>query len=777
MPKSDMEKYGTYATSGTGTFLGSAGDPTGGGAVLTPAKDGGSMFDPTPIEYQRPDDVLPTVDSEAAFAPEPIPGGAVAPKPITGETIPQVAEAPVSRARSTEESPYDAVWRRVIKQESGGKQFDREGRPLTSSAGAIGIAQVMPRTAPEAARLAGVEFDPVRYRNDAQYNEMIGRAYFDKQIKDFGGDVEKAAAAYNAGPARARQALARAQREGGSYLDYLPAETQNYVASIMSGGAGTASARDLSGARAMFAQQRGLGERSLPSDLTALDTVEGRVGPPVEPGVAPRVAEPPAAEAAPPPTQQQVARANRATSIFENLTGIQLSDEGRMAMMAMGLKMMTTPGSIGTAIGAGGLQGLATYAEAQRATQEQAVKQAQVRRELETERHNRMMEAINLQRQQISPISGYETPDGHPMGMDHRSGRVIDLITGKQVDTDATVRNTRNVWKPYNNKITEGGNPILINGQGQMMDATTKEILGPGSKIVDVKTGLLSDESRKARAIQLSMGDIKSAYAGFGYGDNINKKNVYDDAIKLLVDQGGMTVGQAAKYLSEQSQEWQSRGVGMSAEARTAGTREANLGIILKATDAAIPAALEASEKVARTGWVPLNQIIQKGQVIASNPELKEFGMANLQLAEHWARAMNPTGVMRESDRDLALGFLSTADSPQTYARAVAQLKKQIEREKGAVSGFRKTNGFDAQLGKENAITYEQSANDLKNSMKSSAAAPAPAPAEPPSGAVAPSATAPAKKTPPAGAVGTKKDTQGGSWYVDRNGNPIERVQ
>ena len=118
--------------------------------------------------------------------------------------------------------------------------------------------------------------------------------------------------------------------------------------------------------------------------------------------------------------------------------------------------------------------------------------------------------------------------------------------------------------------------------------------------------------------------------------------------------------------------------------------------------------------------------------------------MANLQLAEHWARAMNPTGVMRESDRDLALGFLSTADSPQTYARAVAQLKKQIEREKGAVSGFRKTNGFDAQLGKENAITYEQSANDLKNNMKSSAAAPAPAPAAPPAGAGAPSA-APAK--------------------------------
>lgn len=36
-----------------------------------------------------------------------------------------------------------------IKVESGGKQFDKQGKPLTSSAGAIGIAQVMPDTAPE----------------------------------------------------------------------------------------------------------------------------------------------------------------------------------------------------------------------------------------------------------------------------------------------------------------------------------------------------------------------------------------------------------------------------------------------------------------------------------------------------------------------------------------------------------------------------------------------------------------------------------------------------
>jgi hypothetical protein len=132
-------------------------------------------------------------------------------------------------------------------------------------------------------------------------------------------------------------------------------------------------------------------------------------------------------------------------------------------------------------------------------------------------------------------------------------------------------------------------------------------------------------------------------------------------------------------------QKFKASGIYQNTESRTGASREANLNIILKAADAAIPAALEASEKVARTGWVPLNQIIQKGQVMASNPELRQFGMANLQLAEHWARAMNPTGVMRESDRDMALHFLSLADSKDTYKQAVMQLKTQITRERDAI--------------------------------------------------------------------------------------------
>lgn len=136
---------------------------------------------------------------------------------------------------------------------------------------------------------------------------------------------------------------------------------------------------------------------------------------------------------------------------------------------------------------------------------------------------------------------------------------------------------------------------------------------------------------------------------------------------------------------AEELQAFTARQAELSAEGRTKGAREANLDIILRVTNSAIPAAIDASEKVPRGQWVPLNQIIQKGQIASSDPALMQFGMANLQLAEGWARAMNPTGVMRESDRDKALSFLSTATSKETYKVLVHQLETQIQRERAAI--------------------------------------------------------------------------------------------
>lgn len=119
----------------------------------------------------------------------------------------------------------------LLLTESNGQQFNKDGSAVTSPKGATGIAQVMPATGPEAAELAGLPWDPEKFKKDPEYNKALGKAYFDKQLQSFGNDPAKALAAYNAGPGATQKAIAQASAEGkpDAWLNYLPKETQDYV--------------------------------------------------------------------------------------------------------------------------------------------------------------------------------------------------------------------------------------------------------------------------------------------------------------------------------------------------------------------------------------------------------------------------------------------------------------------------------------------------------------------------------------------------------------------
>jgi soluble lytic murein transglycosylase-like protein len=102
----------------------------------------------------------------------------------------------------------------VANQESGGNQN------AISSAGAIGIFQLMPATA------AGLGVNP----NDASQNIQGGIAYLSQMLNEFGGNISQALAAYNWGPGAVSNAISN---YGSNWLSYAPAETQSYVASIL----------------------------------------------------------------------------------------------------------------------------------------------------------------------------------------------------------------------------------------------------------------------------------------------------------------------------------------------------------------------------------------------------------------------------------------------------------------------------------------------------------------------------------------------------------------
>ena len=109
--------------------------------------------------------------------------------------------------------------REVMRQESGGKLFGRGGQLITSSAGAMGLMQVMPATYDEIrGRYPELGNDPF----DPHNNVLAGTAYIREMYDIYGSPGFLAA--YNAGPGRMDDYLTRSRT--------LPDETRRYVASI-----------------------------------------------------------------------------------------------------------------------------------------------------------------------------------------------------------------------------------------------------------------------------------------------------------------------------------------------------------------------------------------------------------------------------------------------------------------------------------------------------------------------------------------------------------------
>ncbi|HEY6578726.1 MAG TPA: lytic transglycosylase domain-containing protein, partial [Rhizomicrobium sp.] len=131
-------------------------------------------------------------------------------------------------------APESALVLAIIRQET---EFDPDA---VSGAGARGIMQVMPDSAPHLARLAGLNYSFAALTGDAGYNMELGMTELAHQLSEWGGSYVLAAAAYNAGPGNVRKWLAAFgdPRKPGvdpvDWIEHIPFdETRNYVQRVL----------------------------------------------------------------------------------------------------------------------------------------------------------------------------------------------------------------------------------------------------------------------------------------------------------------------------------------------------------------------------------------------------------------------------------------------------------------------------------------------------------------------------------------------------------------
>ena len=187
----------------------------------------------------------PTVASSTGLAnragASPSPAVSVSPFSLSGPTMPPPAAPvatiygaslyPLPRFSDAPRSTWDVLideaarrfaippsWVRGVMQIESGGHTMLNGRPITSTAGAMGLMQVMPETFAEMTRRYGLGSDPY----DPRANILAGAAFLREMYDRYG--AAHFLAAYNAGPGRVDEHL--------RYGRPLPFETQRYVQAL-----------------------------------------------------------------------------------------------------------------------------------------------------------------------------------------------------------------------------------------------------------------------------------------------------------------------------------------------------------------------------------------------------------------------------------------------------------------------------------------------------------------------------------------------------------------
>jgi soluble lytic murein transglycosylase len=133
--------------------------------------------------------------------------------------------------RSAKTAGIDPTWvYGVLRQESA---FITDAR---SSAGALGLMQLMPRTGRQVARQLKLKLRSNWAILNVENNLLLGASYLGSVLEDYGGNQALATAAYNAGPHRVSRWLPeQGTQDADLWVESIPFdETRRYVKNVLS---------------------------------------------------------------------------------------------------------------------------------------------------------------------------------------------------------------------------------------------------------------------------------------------------------------------------------------------------------------------------------------------------------------------------------------------------------------------------------------------------------------------------------------------------------------
>jgi hypothetical protein len=325
-----------------------------------------------------------------------------------------------------------------------------------------------------------------------------------------------------------------------------------------------------------------------------------------------------------------------------------ISPNAKTGLLTAGLSMLASRSPfLGNAIGEGGLSGLSAYghAEAQdRKIAEEAQKLSLEAKKAanqeahttfttnEQARHNQATErqaAANSDRTKYTPAGSTIVADGsvHPLVLETTSGKVMDAVTGKPPNA--------------------------------------------GDKIQpkDGKAPINDDDARNIAEYYVKTGDNSRLN---GLGITSAARQAVQKHIRDVMKETGVTPEEMGTRVAEFA--------GRKAGQRTLATQEAKMGSAAYEAEGAIKLTRGLIEKLPRTGFLPLNQLIQGYQQKTLNPDQAElYARAQAIVNTYSAVMARGANVTTDASRHKAEALLNTAYDAKTYNRILDTLLNEID--------------------------------------------------------------------------------------------------